>query len=90
MGTLDQRSFPSRAGSDTGHVLDEIAGYTESLATAGNDVDQQLAVVDSEDESIYALCAYEDGSVIIKFISEDKLMHLMGQPANDDGRNRVP
>ena len=89
MGTLDQRSFPSRAGSDTGHVLDKIEGYPENPATIDNDMDHKAAAAADESENVYVLCACEDGNVILSFISEDKLMQLMAEPANDDQQNRV-
>ena len=89
MGILDKLSFLIPARSDTGLVLDEIEGYAENPATIDNDMDHKAAAAADESENVYVLCACEDGNVILSFISEDKLMQLMAEPANDDQQNRV-
>jgi hypothetical protein len=89
MGILDKLSFLIPARSDTGHVLDKIEGYPENPATIDNDMDHKAAAAADESENVYVLCACEDGNVILSFISEDKLMQLMAEPANDDQQNRV-
>jgi hypothetical protein len=89
MGMLDKLSFLMPRRSDTGHVLDEIEGYAENPATIDNDIDHKAAVAVDESENVYVLCACEGGDVSIRFVSEDELTHLMGEPANDDGQNMV-
>jgi hypothetical protein len=89
MGILDKLSFLIPARSDTGHALDKSERYPENPATIDNDMDHETAAAADESENVYVLCACEDGNVIISFISEDKLMQLMAEPANDDQQNRV-
>jgi hypothetical protein len=61
----------------------------ENPATTDNDMGHEAAAAADESENVYVLCACEDGDVILSFISEDKLMQLMAEPANDDQQNRV-
>jgi hypothetical protein len=89
MGILDKLSFLIPARSATGHALDKSDGYPENPATIDNGMGHEAAAAADESENVYVLCACEDGNVILSFISEDKLMQLMAEPANDDGRNRV-
>ena len=90
MGMLDKLFFLMPRRSDAGRVLDAVEEGTESSATIDDDLGQKEAAFPDEVGNVSVLCAYEHGNLTLRFASEDKLMHLMGEPANDDGQNRVP